>query len=86
MLGHGQTLAYEPWPAYDDKHLVEDTIEIIVQINGRLRDRITVAAGAGDDAVKTQALSSEKIKAATAGKSVRKVIVVPKKLVNVVVG
>jgi leucyl-tRNA synthetase len=85
MLGHNSTLAYEPWPKWDEKHLVEDTVEIVVQVNGRVRDRVSVPAAADNDGVKAQALASEKVKTAMAGKQPKKVIVIPKKLVNVVV-
>jgi len=85
MLGHASTLAYEPWPKWDDKHLVEAIVEIVVQVNGRLRDRITVPANASDEEVRTRALASEKVQAAIAGKPIKKVIVIPRKLVNIVV-
>jgi leucyl-tRNA synthetase len=86
LLGHASTLAYEPWPAWNETHLVEDTIEIVVQVNGKVRDRVSVPAAADEETVKAQALASEKVKTAMAGKPPKKVIVIPKKLVNVVVG
>jgi leucyl-tRNA synthetase len=78
-------LLREAWPKYDPTLAKEDEIEIPVQVNGKLRGRITVPAGATEDAVRTRALEEEKIKAATAGKQVVKVIIVPLKLVNIVV-
>jgi leucyl-tRNA synthetase len=86
MFGHSQSLAYEPWPVFDEKYLVEDTIEIVVQVNGKLRDKITVPSNASEEQIKTLAQAGEKVKAAIEGKSIKKVIVIPKKLVNIVVG
>ncbi len=77
-------LAYTPWPKYDPALLVEDTLDIPVQINGKLRDRITIAANASQKDVEAAALANEKIKAALQGKTIKKVIVVPGKLVNIV--
>ncbi len=76
-------LAYQPWPQFDPALLVEDTLEIPVQVNGKLRDRITVAATATDKEIETAALACEKIKPFLEGKTIKKVIVVPKKLVNI---
>jgi leucyl-tRNA synthetase len=82
--GQSRTMAYEPWPKYDPALLVEETIEIPVQINGKLRDRIVVPAGATSAEIEAAALACEKIKAFIEGKTIRKVIVVAKKLVNIV--
>jgi leucyl-tRNA synthetase len=79
------TLAYEPWPAFDPALLVEETIEVPVQVNGKLRDRITVAANATQEEIESAAQASEKVQSFMAGKRVVKVIVVPRKLVNLVV-
>jgi Leucyl-tRNA synthetase len=73
------------WPAYDDRLLVEDEVEIVIQLNGKLRDRIKMSVAATEEELKTAALSSPKIQDRIAGKTVRKVVVVPKKLVNIVV-
>jgi leucyl-tRNA synthetase len=75
----------QSWPGYDEQLLVEDEMEIVVQVNGRLRDRMKVSIVATEEELKTGALSNPKIQARIAGKTVRKVIVVPKKLVNIVV-
>ncbi|HSH16437.1 MAG TPA: class I tRNA ligase family protein, partial [Verrucomicrobiae bacterium] len=80
------SLTYSPWPAFDPALLVEDTLEIPVQVNGKLRDVIQVPADADKAALETAALAAEKVKAFTEGKTVKKIIVVPKKLVNIVVG
>jgi leucyl-tRNA synthetase len=84
-LGHKETLAYEPWPQYDLALTKEDTIEVPVQVNGKLRSKVTVPADADQAALESAALADERIRSLIEGKQVRKVIVVPKKLVNIVV-
>jgi leucyl-tRNA synthetase len=79
------TIAYEPWPKYDSAFLVEQTIEVPVQINGKLRDKIVVAAGATPQEIEASALAAEKIRPLIEGKTVKKVIVIPGRLVNIVV-
>src|SRR5262249_6790603 len=71
------TLAYEPWPSYDEKLLRADTIEVPVQINGKLRGKVTVAADIDSKGLESAALSDEKIRGLLEGKTIRKVIVVP---------
>lgn len=73
------------WPSYDERLLVEDEVEVVLQINGKVRDRMKMSILATDEQMKTAALSNVKIHERTAGKTVRNVIVVPKKLVNIVV-
>jgi leucyl-tRNA synthetase len=85
LNGGGSTLAYEPWPKFDPALLVEDTMEIPVQVNGKLRDKITVPAGAAPAEIEAVALASEKVRLFMEGKPVKKVIVVPKRLVNIVI-
>jgi leucyl-tRNA synthetase len=75
----------QPWPGYDERLLAEDQVEIVVQLNGKLRDRIKMPALATEEDLKIAALSSPKIQDRIAGKTVRNVIVVPRKLVNIVV-
>jgi leucyl-tRNA synthetase len=75
----------QSWPVYDERLLVEDEVEIVLQINGKVRDRMKMSIFATDEEMKTAALSNQKIQERIAGKTVRNVIVVPKKLVNVVV-
>ena len=77
-------LAYSKWPDFDPALLVEDVIEIPVQINGKLRDVIKVPADADNGTIQADALASDKIKPLLDGKTIKKVIVVPKKLVNIV--
>jgi leucyl-tRNA synthetase len=75
----------QSWPAYDERMLIEDEVEIVVQINGRLRDRIKMPIIATEEELKAAALASPNIQSRVAGQTVRNVIVVPKKLVNIVV-
>ncbi len=77
-------LSYQPWPKFDPALLVEDTLEIPVQVNGRLRDVIRVPANADNAALEAAARASEKVKPFLEGKTIKKVIVVPKKLVNLI--
>ncbi|MBB3662754.1 leucyl-tRNA synthetase [Prauserella sediminis] len=84
-LGHPDTLVHGPFPVADEKYLVDDTVEYPIQVNGKVRSRITVAADASSDDVQAAALADEKIAAALDGGEPKKVIVVPRKLVNVVV-
>jgi leucyl-tRNA synthetase len=85
-LGHHKTLARRPWPTYDAVKLVESTMEIPVQVNGKLRDKITVAADAAEIAILTAAENAEKVRPWLEGKTIRKKLYVPNKLVNFVVG
>jgi leucyl-tRNA synthetase len=85
-LRTGDSLPYAPWPKFDPALLVEDTLEIPVQVNGKLRDVIRVPANADNATVEVTAKASEKVQQFIAGKTIRKVIVVPKKLVNIVTG
>ena len=78
------TLAYQPWPSFDEAHLVESTIEMAVQVNGKLRDRIQIPADIDKADIERIALESENVQRHTDGKSVKKVIVIPGKLVNIV--
>jgi leucyl-tRNA synthetase len=80
------SLSYQPWPRFDPTLLMESEIEIPVQVNGKLRDVIRVATNADNATVEAAAKASEKVQPFIAGKTIRKVIVVPKKLVNLVAG
>jgi len=79
-------LSYQPWPEFDPALLVEDILEIPVQVNGKLRDVIQLPAGASQEDLENAAKSAEKVKPFLDGKAIKKIIVVPKKLVNIVVG
>ena len=82
-LGHSQSLAYEPWPAYDPTLLVENTITIVLQVNGKVRDKLDVPASLTHAELEQRALANPKIQEFTAGKQIKKVIIVPGKLVNI---
>ncbi|MHC5086511.1 MAG: leucine--tRNA ligase, partial [Planctomycetota bacterium] len=84
-LGHTDSLAYEPWPAFDADKAQEKEIELAVQIKGKTKDKITIAADATEDQIQQMALASEKVKAALDGKEPRKIIVIKSRLVNIVV-
>ena len=73
------------WPDYDPALLIEAEVDLVVQVNGKIRDRVRVAADAKEEAVKAQALGSERVQSALEGKTVVKTVVVPGKLVNIVV-
>ncbi|WP_373893118.1 leucine--tRNA ligase [Virgibacillus sp. CBA3643] len=83
-LGHPETISYEPWPTFDESKLVEDEVEIVVQIMGKVRSKINVAKDISKEELEKQALADEKIQKLTNGRTIRKVIVVPGKLVNIV--
>jgi len=85
VLGHDETLACEPWPDYDESLIVDSEIEIPVQVNGKLRAKIKVAADAGKDAMQSAAEADEDVQKQLDGKTVVKVIVVPGRMVNFVV-
>jgi leucyl-tRNA synthetase len=78
-------ISQQAWPVWEDAYLVEDEVEIIVQVNGKLRDKITVRKDLDNKAVEEAALAAPKVKESTAGKTVRKIVVVPNRVVNVVV-
>ncbi|HEY2585795.1 MAG TPA: leucine--tRNA ligase [Tepidisphaeraceae bacterium] len=85
-LGHDRSLARHPFPAYDEAKLTKSTMELPVQVNGKLRDKITVAADADEASILRTATSAPGIQQWVNGKSIKKQIYVPKKLVNLVVG
>ncbi len=84
-LGHNESLAHEPFPTADPALLVADTIEYPVQVNGKVRGHITVAAGLDVAGVEAAALADQKVAASLAGAAPEKVIVVPGRMVNIVV-
>ena len=83
-LGHATSLAYEPYPVADPQWLVADTVEYPVQVNGKVRSRVVVPADADADAVEAAAMADDKVQAALAGATPKKVIVVPGRMVNIV--
>ena len=84
VLGHAETLAYEPWPTFDPELLKDDEVEVPVQVNGKLRSRVVVAAEADRASIEASARADEKIAAILEGRAVKKVVVVPGRLVNFV--
>ncbi len=83
-LGQGESVMRRPWPDYDREAVQEDEILIVIQVNGKVRDRITIPASYGEEEVKGWALKSEKIQKLIGGKEIKRVILVPRKLVNIV--
>ncbi len=77
-------IAEQAWPTYDERLLAEDEVEIVIQVNGKVRDRMKMSILATEEEIKSAALENPRIRELTSGRTIRKVIVVPKKLVNVV--
>ena len=84
-LGHVGSIAYAKWPTYDESKLVEDVVEIVVQINGKVRQHLQVSKDASREELQALALNDERIKQELVDKEVKKVIAVPGKLVSIVV-
>lgn len=84
LLGHVGSIAYAKWPTYDESKLVEDTVEIVVQVNGKIKQHLHVSRTASKEELEELALNDEKIKTELEGKTIRRVIAVPGKLINVV--
>ena len=85
VLGHSETITFEPFPEFDEQWLVDDTVEVPVQINGKVKARIDVAADATKDDLEAAALADERVADLVAGKNVVKVIAIPGRMVNLVV-
>lgn len=83
-LGHTETIAYTAWPTYDESKLVTDEVEIVIQVNGKVRTKTVVSKTASKEELEKLALEDEKVKEYTDGKTIRKIIAVPGKLVNIV--
>lgn len=84
-FGHDESISYAKWPTYDESKLVSDTVEIIVQVNGKLRDKLEVATDTGKAKLEELARNDEKVQKFIDGKNIVKVIVIPNKIVNIVV-
>ena len=84
ILGNEESLTYVPWPTYDEAALVEDEVEVVFQVNGKLRGKQNVARGLSKEELEQIAMNHEAVKEFIEGKTVRKVIAVPDKLVNIV--
>ncbi|KSU88106.1 leucine--tRNA ligase [Priestia veravalensis] len=83
-LGYEETISYEAWPAFDEAKLVDDEVEIVVQVNGKVRAKLNVPAEASREQLQDIAMANENVQEQIEGKTVRKVIAVPGKLVNIV--
>jgi len=84
-IGGQGSVHLQSWPAFDPALTIDETVELVVQINGKVRDRLVVAADTADDEIRELALASERVRESLNGKQVARVVVVPKKLVNIVV-
>ncbi len=84
-IGGPYSVHQQPWPRYDESLIAEEAVELAVQVNGKLRDRITVPVDTNEELIKAAALRSDKVQSAMNGKTVARIIVVPGKLVNIVV-
>ncbi|MBM9560908.1 leucine--tRNA ligase [Limosilactobacillus fermentum] len=85
QFNESETIAYQPWPTYDEKALVEDEVEMIIQVNGKVRAKIKMAKDADNKDVEDAALANEHVHSFVDGKDVKKVIVIPNRIVNIVV-
>jgi leucyl-tRNA synthetase len=84
-LGHAKSTAYEPWPVYDEAKCAESTVEVVLQINGKIRSKVAVAKDTSDAELERLALDDANIKRYTDGKHIIKRIIIPNKLVNIVI-
>ncbi|EOL49020.1 leucine--tRNA ligase [Enterococcus caccae] len=84
ILGNEDSLTNAPWPTYDEAALIEDEVEVVFQVNGKVRAKLSIARGLSKEELEEKALATEEIQSFIEGKTVRKVIVVPDKLVNIV--
>ena len=84
-LGGADTLTHHPWPSYDEKALVKDEVEVVVQLNGKVKARISVASGLSRDKLAEQVQQDERVQKLLEGREIVKTIAVPNRLVNFVV-
>ena len=85
ILGHDKTIAFEPWPTYDEAKTIDDTISIGVQVNGKLRGTIEISQDEDEESIKNKALNHENVMKFIEGKEIVKVIVIKGKIVNIVI-
>jgi leucyl-tRNA synthetase len=85
LTGKTTSILKQAWPVFDPQLIVEDAMQIVIQVNGKLRDQITVPVDANEDEIKSKAQGAEKVVQHIQGKTIKKIIYVPKKLVNIVV-
>ena len=84
-MGYPRTLAVEPWPKHDPEALKTNEVTVVLQVNGKLRSQISVAADADSEEIQNQAMNDQNVARHIEGKTIVKIIVIPGKLVNVVV-
>jgi len=84
-LGNEQSIFLQKWPVADEKYLKDEEIEMVIQVNGKIRERLMVATDVTEDEIKETALENEKVKKFIEGKEIKKIIFVPEKLINIVV-
>jgi leucyl-tRNA synthetase len=85
MLGHEDAVALHPWPAYDNSLISRAQYELVVQVNGKVRAKLQIAEGTDDESIKQQALADNNVSKYVAGKDIKKIIIVPKRLVSIVI-
>ena len=84
MLGHNNTIAYEKWPTYDENKIVEDTKEIAVQVNGKVRATISILVDEDEESIKNKALACENVQRHLEGLNVQKILVIKNRIVTIV--
>ena len=85
MLGHDKTIAYEPWPNYDESKMIDQEFTMVVQVNGKVRGKIVVNSNTTEEEMKDLALTIDNVRKFINDKEIVKVIAIPKKIVNIVV-
>jgi len=85
-IGHTYSIHNQPWPEWDEELAKEEEVTLVIQVNGKIRDKLTVPVSITEDEAKEMALGRERVKAYVQGKKINKVIYVPQKLVSIVVG
>jgi leucyl-tRNA synthetase len=86
MIGYAQSISLQSWPMWDEEMAKDEQIELVIQINGKLRNKLMISQGLPDETVKEMALKDDKVAEAIAPKSIKKVIVIKGRLVNIVTG
>jgi leucine--tRNA ligase len=84
ILGHDESISYVKWPSYDESKLIESVVEVMIQINGKLRGKIKVKVDTAKEELEKQALADQHVQKFLADKEIRKIIVVPNKIINIV--
>ena len=85
LLGQKESISFQKWPKYDPKLIKEEIVTLVIQVNGKVRDKIKVEADISEEKARTLAISREKIKNRISGRDIKKVVFVPGKLINIVI-